>query len=59
MDRSRPLSGTCAPVTGSHHPQIAVRAGPILILVGDRAALDSFIEAWRQAEELADGAFPG
>ncbi len=47
------------PVTGGGGPQIAVRVGPILILVADRAALESFVNAWRQAEGLADGAFAG
>ena len=50
---------TLYPVTGGGHPQIAVRVGPFLILVDDRAALDSFAHAWGQAEDLADGAFPG
>lgn len=29
-----------------------------LIMVADRAALDSFVYAWSQALEMADGAFP-
>lgn len=41
-------------VTGRPEPQIAVGVGPILILVADRAAIDSFVHAWRQA----DGTFP-
>ncbi len=47
------------PVRSGAGQQIAVRVGPILILVADRAALDSFVSAWRQAEGLADGAFAG
>ncbi len=49
---------TLNPVTGGAGPQIAVRVGPILILVADRAALDSFAHAWRQADEIANGTFP-
>lgn len=48
-----------SPVTGSTTPQIAVRVGPILVLVADYEALDSFINAWRRAEEMADLAFRG
>jgi len=46
------------PVPGESEPQIGVRVGPILVLVADRAALDSFVNAWRQAEEMAVVAFP-
>ena len=48
---------TLHPVTGNTTPQIAVRVGPILVLVVDHAALDSFVSAWRQAQEMADVAF--
>ena len=48
---------TLHPVTGNTTPQIAVRVGPILVLIADREALDSFVSAWRHAEEMADVAF--
>jgi len=49
---------TLHPVTGGGRTQIAVRVGPILIMVADREALDSFVHAWRQAEEMARGGLP-
>ncbi len=48
---------TLHPITGGSGPQIAVRVGPILILVADRAALASFVQAWLQADEMGDNAF--
>lgn len=45
------------PVSGPGGPQIGVRVGPILLLVSDRDALRSLIDAWSQGELLADTAF--
>ena len=45
------------PLAGPGHGQIAVRVGRLLVYVNDRDALDSFLDAWRQAEALADKAF--
>ena len=50
---------TLHPVTGNTTPQIAVRVGPILVLVADREAPDSFVRAWRHADEMAEVVFPG
>lgn len=44
------------PVSGPGGPQIGVRVGPILILLSDREALRSLVEAWSQAELLAETA---
>lgn len=41
-------------VTRRSEPQIAVGVGPILILVADRAEIDCFVHAWRQADDMAD-----
>ena len=45
------------PLAGPGHGQIAVRVGRLLVYVSDREALDSFLDAWRRAEALADKAF--
>jgi hypothetical protein len=45
------------PLAGPGHGQIAVRVGRLLVYVNDREALDSFIDAWRRAEALADKVF--
>jgi hypothetical protein len=45
------------PLVGPGHGQIAVRVGRLLVYVNDCAALDSFLDAWTRAEELADRAF--
>ncbi len=45
------------PLAGPGHGQIALRVGRILIYVNDREALDSFLDAWQQAADLADKAF--
>lgn len=37
--------------------QLSVRMGDVTVHVGDREALASFMDAWRQAAELADTAF--
>ncbi len=37
--------------------QLSVRMGGVTVHVGDREALASFMDAWRQAAELADTAF--
>ncbi len=44
------------PLAGGHG-QIAIRVGRILVYVNDREALDSFLDAWQQAADLADKAF--
>jgi hypothetical protein len=45
------------PLAGPGHGQIAIRVGRLLIYINDREALDSFLDAWRQAAELGDKAF--
>ena len=45
------------PLAGPGHGQIAVRVGRLLAYVNDREALDSFLDAWRQAADLGDKAF--
>ncbi len=45
------------PLAGPGHGQIAVRVGRVLVYVNDREALNSFLDAWQQAADLADKAF--
>lgn len=45
------------PLAGPGHGQIAVRVGRLLIYINNREALDSLLEAWQQAADLADEAF--
>ena len=45
------------PLSGPGKAQIGVRVGRILIYVANREALQSFLDAWQQAEALADTAF--
>ena len=45
------------PLSGPGKGQIGVRVGRLLVYVADRDALASFLEAWREAEALADKAF--
>ena len=45
------------PLAGPGHGQIAVRVGRLLVYVNDREALDSFLDAWHRAADLADKAF--
>jgi hypothetical protein len=45
------------PLVGPGHGQISVRVGCLLIYVNDREALESFLDAWRRAEALADRTF--
>jgi hypothetical protein len=45
------------PLSGPHQGQIAVRVGRILIYTANREALASFVNAWAEAELLADQAF--
>ena len=44
-------------LAGPGHGQIAVRVGRLLVYCNDRDALESFLDAWHQAEALADKAF--
>jgi len=48
---------TIVPLSGPGKGQIGVRVGRILIYVGNKEALASFVDAWAQAEALADKAF--
>jgi hypothetical protein len=48
---------TIVPLSGPGKGQIGVRVGRILIFVANREALASFMDAWAQAEVLADKAF--
>jgi len=45
------------PLSGPGRGQIGVRVGRLLVYVANREALASFLEAWREAEALADKAF--
>jgi hypothetical protein len=45
------------PLSGPGKGQIGVRVGRLLVYVADKEALQSFLDAWRQAEALADKAF--
>lgn len=45
------------PLVGPGHGQIAVRVGRLLIYVNNREALESILDAWQQAADLADKAF--
>ena len=45
------------PLAGPGHGQIAVRVGRVLIYLNDRDALNSWLEAWREASVMADKAF--
>ena len=45
------------PLSGPGKGQIGVRVGRLLVYVGNREALASFLAAWGQAEALADKAF--
>ena len=45
------------PLAGPGHGQIAVRVGRLLVYVNNREALNSFLEAWQEAADLADKAF--
>jgi hypothetical protein len=47
----------CTPLAGPGHGQIAVRVGRLLVYLNDRDALNSFLDAWRDAADLADKAF--
>jgi hypothetical protein len=42
------------PLAGPGHGQIAVPVGRVLVYVNDREALNSFLDAWQQAAEMAD-----
>ncbi len=44
-------------LAGPGQGQIAVRIGRLLVYVNDREALNSFLNAWQQAADLADKAF--
>jgi hypothetical protein len=46
-----------APLSGPGKGQIGVRVGRLLVYVANREALASLVDAWRQAEALADKAF--
>jgi hypothetical protein len=48
---------TIVPLSGPGKGQIGVRVGRLLVYVANREALASFLDAWRQAEALADQAF--
>jgi hypothetical protein len=45
------------PLSGPGKGQIGIRVGRLLVYVSNREALQSFLDAWAQAEELADKAF--
>ncbi|WP_270889991.1 hypothetical protein [Pedococcus sp. 5OH_020] len=48
---------TLIPVTGTSGPHVAVRIGPILLLIADRPAMKSVLDAWLHADQLAAAAF--
>jgi hypothetical protein len=45
------------PLSGPGKGQIGVRVGRLLVYCANREALASFVDAWAQAEALADTAF--
>jgi hypothetical protein len=45
------------PLSGPGKGQIVVRVGGLMVYVVNRDALASFLDAWAQAEALADNAF--
>lgn len=45
------------PLSGPGKGQIGVRVGRLLIYVANRESLSSFLDAWGQADALADQAF--
>jgi len=45
------------PLSGLGKGQIGVRVGRLLVYVANRQALQSFLDAWREAEALADNVF--
>ena len=45
------------PLTGPGHGQIAIRLGRVRMYVNDREALDSLLDAWQQAADMAEKAF--
>ena len=45
------------PLSGPGKGQIGVRVGRLLVYCANREALQSFLDAWAQAEALADRAF--
>ncbi len=61
MTRGRDRSAACVragtPLAGPGHGQIAIRVVRILIYINEREALNSFLDAWQQASDLADKAF--
>ena len=48
---------TIVPLSGPGQGQIGVWVGRLLVYVANREALTSFVDAWAQAEALADTAF--
>lgn len=48
---------TIVPLSGPGKGQIGVRVGRVLIYVANKEALQSFLDAWKQAEAMADKAF--
>ena len=47
-----------ASVSRSGEPYIAVRVGRSLSYIEDRAALECYLRAWRQAEDIGRSVFP-
>lgn len=45
------------PLSGPGKGQVGVRVGRLLVYVANREALQSFLDAWSEAEALADKAF--
>lgn len=45
------------PLSGPGKGQIGVRVGRLLVYLANREALASFVDAWAEAEALADSAF--
>ena len=46
-----------SPITGPGGPHIGVRVGSVLLLIADRQALRSVLNAMKEAELLADTAY--
>ncbi len=50
-------TGMTADVTGRGHGVISIRVGRVRVYLQDRPALDSWLDAFREAEDLADAVY--
>ena len=50
-------TGMTADVTGRGHGVISIRVGRALLCLENRQALDTWLDAFREAEDLADAVY--